>query len=151
MAKLEFTKFHQGMGVVESVCYYNDSGDRFGQVARVANEPAEFVSEALTPVAGKFDASAMSRGEPGLPRQFDWRKTRYDVVKVISTWKTSTADRGEMYLRRHWFSIETSTGDVMTIYCERQARSEKAKSRWWLYSIKPAGKQFPSSGTPGEG
>ncbi len=43
---------------------------------------------------------------------------------------------GELYLKRHWFAIETATGERMTLYCERQARSRsRAKSRWFLYTI----------------
>jgi hypothetical protein len=97
----------------------------------------EFVSEAIVPVVGTFDAGAMSRGEPGLPAQFVWRDKTYAVARLLSTWKTSTPDCGEMYLRRHWFSIETTTGERMTLYCERQAKNpKKPKARWWLYTIR---------------
>lgn len=100
----------------------------------------EFVSEPLLPAAGSADASAMSRGEPGVPRQFTWRGQTYSVVQVLATWKTSTADRGEMYLRRHWSQILTDSGVRMTIYCERQARNRsKPKARWWVYSVQPGG------------
>jgi hypothetical protein len=40
----------------------------------------EFVSEAIVPVAGTFDAGAMSRGEPGLPARFTWRDKIYTVA-----------------------------------------------------------------------
>jgi len=97
----------------------------------------EFVSEAIVPVPGTFDAGAMSRGEPGLPAQFAWRDKTYTVARLLSTWKTSTPDRGEMYLRRHWFSIETTTGERMTLYCDRQAKNtKKPKARWWLYTVR---------------
>ncbi|HEY7120118.1 MAG TPA: DUF6504 family protein [Tepidisphaeraceae bacterium] len=96
----------------------------------------EFVSEAIEPVAGSFDASAMARGEAGVPRAFAWRGTSYVVAQVLGAWKSSSADRGEMYLRRHWYRVETESGERMTLYCERQARSAKrAKKRWWLYSV----------------
>jgi len=100
-------------------------------------DPAqEFVSESLLPAAGSADTSAMSRGEPGVPGQFTWRGRTHSVVQVLGTWKTSTADRGEMYLRRHWFEILTDSGMRMTIYCERQARNRgKPKARWWIYSV----------------
>jgi len=97
----------------------------------------EFVSEAIVPLPGSFDVAAMSRGEPGLPAQFTWRGWTYAVARLLSTWKTSTAELGRMYLRRHWFSIETTTGQRMTLYCERQTRNRsKPKARWWLYSIR---------------
>jgi hypothetical protein len=96
----------------------------------------DFISEPIEPIAGTFDTSGMSRGEAGLPREFMWRDSRHVIERVIATWKTSTPDRGELYLRRHWFEIETSAGERMKLYCERQARSTKqAKHRWFLYSI----------------
>ena len=95
-----------------------------------------FVSEAVVPEAGSFDAAAMSRGEPGLPRAFAWRGRRYEVAQVLSTYKTCTPDRGELYLRRHWFQVRTITGERMTLYCERQAKNRnRPKARWWLYSM----------------
>ena len=98
-----------------------------------------FVSEAVTPEAGGFDAAAMSRGEPGLPRAFTWRGRRFEVAQVLATWKTSTRERGELYLRRHWFEVRASSGERMTLYCERQAKNRnKPKARWWLYKFAPA-------------
>lgn len=99
----------------------------------------EFVSEAISPAPGGFDASAMSRGEPGLPRAFTWRGKPYAVARVVSTWKSTGRDRGETYLRRHWFAVETSDGTRMTLYCERQAKpGRNPKSRWWVYSVGPS-------------
>jgi hypothetical protein len=96
----------------------------------------QFVSEAVEPVAGTFDPAAMSRGEPGLPQRFTWRGEEYRVAHVEQTWKTSTPDRGEMYLRRHWFRVHCESGHRMTLYCERQTRSRRQpKARWWLYSF----------------
>ena len=98
----------------------------------------EFVSEPIVPVAGTGDPTAMSRGEPGFPRQFAWRDRSYELAQLRESWKTSSRDRGELYLRRHWYRILTTTGEQMTLYCERQAKNaKKSKSRWWLYSIKP--------------
>jgi len=99
---------------------------------------AEFVSEPIEPAKGSADAAAMSRGEPGVPQRFRWRGQTIEVARVLSTWKTSTRERGDLYLRRHWFEITTSCGRRMKIYCERQARNPaKPKSRWWLYTIEP--------------
>jgi hypothetical protein len=78
----------------------------------------------------------MARGEPGLPDRFAWRGTGYAVAAVLRTWKTSTRERGELYLRRHWYEVRTATGERMTLYCERQAKlGRNPKRRWWLYSI----------------
>jgi len=96
----------------------------------------EFVSEQIVPMVGTFDASAMSRGEPGLPGGFTWRNTRYAVGRLMSKWKTSSLERGELYLRRHWFRIETTTGEHMTLYCQRQTKNpKKPQARWWVYSV----------------
>lgn len=98
----------------------------------------QFVSEAITPKPGTFDAMALARGEAGVPGEFTWRGTRYVVARVTAAWKSSTAERGEMYLRRHWYAVETLGGERMTIYCERQARNTKRPAqRWWLYSWAP--------------
>jgi hypothetical protein len=95
-----------------------------------------FVSEPINPRPGSFDAAAMARGEPGLPAEFTWRDARYVVARLLSTWKTSTSDRGESYLRRHWYRIQTTTGEEMVLYCDRQTQNPKApKARWWLYTI----------------
>ena len=95
-----------------------------------------FVSEAVTPEPGSFDAAAMSRGEPGLPRAFTWRGRRFEVVQTLSTWKTSSRERGELYLRRHWFEVRVASGERMTLYCERQTKNRKQpKARWWLYKM----------------
>jgi hypothetical protein len=101
----------------------------------------EFISEPIEPIAKTADPGAMARGEPGLPGRFRWRGREYIVTHVIRTWKTSTRDRGELYLRRHWHEVVTDAGRQFTLYCERQARiRHKPKQRWWIYSITPAAK-----------
>ena len=64
----------------------------------------------------------MSRGEPGLPGGFSWRQETYTIQRVMSRWKSSGTDRGERYLRRHWYRIQTTTGEYMTVYCQRQIK-----------------------------
>ena len=96
----------------------------------------EFVSEELVPIPGTADTAAMSRGEPGLPLRFRWRKQEHTVVEVLRTWKSSKMDMGESYLKRHWYEILTDSRLQLTIYCERQQRSSgRPKSRWWVYTI----------------
>lgn len=105
-------------------------------MARMGAELPQFISEPIEPVAGTFDAGAMSRGEPGLPSRFFWRKTKYTLAGVARSWKTSSRDRGELYLRRHWHEIKTESGQRFTLYCERQAKNRnKPKQRWWIYSV----------------
>ena len=99
----------------------------------------EFVSEQIKPVAGTFDPAAMTRGEPGLPQRFVWRDTEYTLAAVLEVWKEDGPCRqgsGERYLRKHWFKVLTEQGPRMTIYFDRQARSNRQpKARWWLYTI----------------
>ncbi len=98
-----------------------------------------FVSEPIQPASGTFDATGMTRGEPGLPQQFVWRNQQYAVAEVLEVWKEQGPCRSgstEMYLRKHWYRIRTAQGPEMTIYFERQARSKReSKKRWWLYTV----------------
>jgi hypothetical protein len=98
-----------------------------------------FVSEFIKPVAGTFDTNAMARGEPGLPARFVWRKNEYSVARILDKWKeTSPCKSGgkEKYVRKHWYRIETASGEVMQIYFERKPLSRsQQKARWWLYSV----------------
>jgi len=98
-----------------------------------------FVSEAIDPAADTFDVRAMSAGEPGLPARFRWRESEYEVARVVEKWKTTGDCRhgsDEQYVRRHWFRVETSGGDEMLIYFDRQPKSRNVKKRWWLASVK---------------
>lgn len=100
----------------------------------------EFVSEPLVPSPGSADLKGMARGEPGLPGRFRWRGEVHAVAAVLETWKTSAreghTERGNLYLRRHWFRIRTEGGLLMTVYCERQARrGADPKRRWFVYTV----------------
>jgi hypothetical protein len=100
--------------------------------------PPDFVSEPIVPFRGTFDAQAMSRGEPGLPRGFTWRGTAYDVVERLARWKHSSREggraQGELYLRRHYYRLRMSDGSVWTVYFTRQASpGGSPKRRWFLY------------------
>jgi hypothetical protein len=98
----------------------------------------EFISEPIVPDHGSADAAAMSRGEAGLPSSFTWRGRHYSIASVLQTWKGSAPEggRGEVYLRRHWFRVQTSSGELMVLYCLRQAKP--GQPRWWLYELLPA-------------
>lgn len=104
---------------------------------------AEFVSEPITPWEGTFDATAMGRGEPGLPRGFIWRGTSVPVVETLARWKRSSREggsaQGQLYLRRHYYKLRMGNDSLWTVYFTRQpARSGPAKRRWFLYEIEPA-------------
>lgn len=104
------------------------------------NSRDTFISEPVTPKPGTFDTTMMAAGMPGLPHQFSWRNIEYAVDAVIETWKTVGACRSggdEKYVRRHWYKIKATTGEVMTLYCDRQSPRGKnrLKNRWVLYTI----------------
>jgi hypothetical protein len=96
----------------------------------------QFISEAIAPEAGSADIGAMSRGEPGLPRSFLWRGTRYEIASVEGRRRSTGTDRGDVYVRKHFFDIVTRCGKRMTVFFERNPTNKTArKHRWWLYSI----------------
>ncbi len=100
----------------------------------------EFICEAIAPGVASGDAAGMTRGEPGLPQRFTWRGTEYTVVGVIEKWKTTGPCRNgadEVYLRRHWFRVQTQPHAIMTLYFDRQPKDRKhPKARWFLYSAR---------------
>lgn len=106
-----------------------------------------FVSEPIDPVAGTRDASDAARGEPALPGRFRWRGVAYRIAGVVRTWKTTGPCRHgsrEIYLRRHWYEIVTDPRAVMSIYCERQARStRRIGPRWFVYALHESGDAAP--------
>ena len=98
-----------------------------------------FICEAIKPVVATVDAAALSIGEPGLPQRFFWRDTEYTVLRLIEKWKETGPCRSggrERYVRKHWFRIETTDGQEMRLFFERQPRSRReATKRWWLYTV----------------
>ncbi len=103
-----------------------------------------FVSEPIAPESGTFALASMARGEPGLPAAFVWRGRQYAVAGVIESWKTTGADRSggsERYVRRHWYRVRATTGEVMTLYFTRQpgAGRSGARQRWTLFSVREVG------------
>ena len=93
----------------------------------------EFVSEALRASSECIDTGALSRGEPALPKDFVWRTERLVVRDVRRTWRSTTTDRGDTYLARHWYEVELDDGRVAVVYFDRKARRETL--RWWLYTV----------------
>lgn len=97
----------------------------------------EFISEPIDPIASAASPRPAARGEPSLPKQFRWRDTTYTIAEVRKSWKQSRPEGhrpgGEMYLRRHYWTVRTTSGETMTLYCLRQARP--GRKRWWLYTI----------------
>lgn len=111
------------------------------------NQAGRFISEAIVPDAGTFDASAMAGGQPGLPTGFVWRERHYHIAEVLEEWKASEREyhrRGEAYYRKHYWRVRVDTGEVMTLYAVRHVKvGENPRKRWWLRSIESAPGERP--------
>jgi phosphoribosylglycinamide formyltransferase-1 len=97
-----------------------------------------FVSEPIKPVVETADTARMAAGEPGLPREFQWRDRAIVVASVLRTWRETGPCRhgsGERYVRKHWYEIATPVGETMKLYFERQPRRGQLASHWRLYSV----------------
>jgi phosphoribosylglycinamide formyltransferase-1 len=109
----------------------------------VADEPGResFIGEPIAPRPGSFDASAMARGGPGLPRAFIWRGVEYEVAAVVATWRSQEPgvgmDKKHLYVRKHWYRVRTTGGETMTVYFDRKppGRRGGSRQRWYLFSM----------------
>jgi len=103
-----------------------------------------FIGEAITPRPGTFDTSAMARGGPGVPLVFSWRGREYQVARILKTWRTQERglwDKEYLYVRKHYFRIRTTTGEVMVLRFDRKPTrgAGPTKGRWVLFSIVETG------------
>ncbi len=92
-----------------------------------------FVSEEIVPLGGAFETDAMLRGEPSLPPEFTWGGTVLTVTHCTRTWRTTKVDRGDTYLKRHYFEFVTGAGQRAVVYFERHVR--RGVARWHLYTL----------------
>jgi hypothetical protein len=92
-----------------------------------------FVGQALIPLEGMHDADGPARGEPALPRAFRWHDEELTVTNVTRRWRSTKDDRGDTYLKRHWYEVRLVDGRSAVIYFDRGAR--RGTPRWWLYTI----------------
>lgn len=90
----------------------------------------KFVSEPITPVGG---ASTPANNEPALPAAFTWREETLEVHAIRKRWRSTKEDRGDVYLKRHWFEFDVADGRIVTVYFDREAK--RGRPHWWLYSI----------------
>jgi len=103
-----------------------------------------FIGEPIQPKLGSFDTAAMATGGPGLPRLFAWRGNEYKVAVVLKTWRTREPgvgmDSDYTYVRKHFYRVKTTAGDVMTLYFDRKPLGGRGKHkiRWFLFSIAQA-------------
>ena len=96
----------------------------------------KLISEEVSPVAGSFNASAMAAGEPGVPMAFIWRGREYRVKNIGESHKTLRpchSGSGEKYVGKHYYTVETETGETMTLY---RARTGSKGDGWILYTIR---------------
>ena len=91
----------------------------------------KFVSEALVPSPGSVDVAV--DGAPSLPSAFGWRDDELVVQSVLRTWRGTKVDRGDTYLKRHWFEFEAADGRIAVVYFDRGAKP--GAPRWWLYTL----------------
>jgi hypothetical protein len=91
-----------------------------------------FIGKSLTP-EGALDADMLAQGEPSLPHAFTWDNDRIEVGTLRKTWRSTKDDRGDTYVKKHWFEFETMDGRVAVVYFDRGAR--KGAPRWWLYTL----------------
>ena len=92
-----------------------------------------FVSQPIDPLDHAFDSDVMSHGEPSLPSGFRWGEDELRIGGVSRTWRSTKTDRGDVYLKRHWFECTLVDGRTAVLYFDRGAR--RGAPRWWLYSI----------------
>jgi len=101
-----------------------------------------FIGEPIEPKPGSFDSAMMARGGPGIPRAFSWRGREYQVLGLIESWHTKQPghgmDREYDYMRKHFYRIKTTSGEVMTIAFDRKPQGERGRQRWSLFSISAA-------------
>lgn len=71
--------------------------------------------------------------EPPVPRAFVWEGRTLSIGAVLRSWRSTKTDRGDAYLKRHWFELETTGGEKIEIYYDRDTR--RGASQWWLYTI----------------
>ena len=90
-----------------------------------------FVSEPIEP--DEHGAAPAVNGEPVLPEAFSWKGRRLVVGATLRTWRGTKVDRGDTYLKRHWFEIEIGPEAKAVVYFDRGAKPGAA--RWWLYTI----------------
>lgn len=83
-----------------------------------------FVSQAIEPIAPAGTA---------LPAGFRWGEDLLEVRALRKEWRGTKEDRGDVYLKRHWYEFETADGRIATVYFDRGAKPGAA--RWWLYAI----------------
>jgi hypothetical protein len=92
----------------------------------------KFVGRPLVPAGDGF-LTAANGSEPPVPRAFEWDGREFEIASVIRSWRSTKTDRGDAYLKRHWFELRTAEGPTIEVYFDRQSR--RGAPQWWLYTI----------------
>jgi hypothetical protein len=92
----------------------------------------KFVSRPLVPIDEGYVTPATG-SEPPVPRTFRWESEMLVITAVLRMWRSTKGDRGDNYLKRHWYELLTESGKKVEVYYDRASR--RGASRWWLYSI----------------
>ncbi|HEY8298365.1 MAG TPA: DUF6504 family protein [Candidatus Baltobacteraceae bacterium] len=95
--------------------------------------PKRFVSEPIEPADASFDPETLARGEPALPAAFRWRDELLSIASTAQMRKSTKVDRGDTYVKRHYFDVILTDGRKASIYFERQAK--RNHPRWHLYTL----------------
>lgn len=91
-----------------------------------------FVSRPIAPSGEGFITPA-DGSEPPLPNAFLFEGRELVIAAVLRSWRSTKTDRGDAYLKRHWFEVETTSGETAEIYFDREAR--RGSPKWWLFTI----------------
>jgi len=91
-----------------------------------------FVGKSIAP-EGALDVVSLAQGEPSLPAAFTCDGDRLEVREVRKTWRSTKDDRGDTYVKKHWFEFETTDGRIAVVYFDRSA--QRKQPRWWLYTL----------------
>lgn len=83
-----------------------------------------FVSAAIEP---------LSPSGTDLPAAFRWGEDVLEVRELREQWRGTKEDRGDVYLKKHWYRFDTADGRIATVYFDRGAK--RGAARWWLYTI----------------
>jgi hypothetical protein len=92
----------------------------------------KFVSRPLVPSGDAFVTPA-SGSEPPVPCAFMWGDRMLTIRTVVRTWRSGKTDRGDTYLKRHWFELRTTCGNTIEVYYDREVK--RGAAQWWLYVI----------------
>ena len=103
-----------------------------------------FVSKPIAPEGAAFDVDTMSHGEPSLPPAFRFGDELLTIGELRKTWRSTKTDRGDVYLKRHWFEFSTTDGRIAVVYFDRGAR--RGQPRWFLYTLTSASADDSESG-----